>query len=914
MENTGLLKTNIGIKINRRFTVEAQDSFETVDWERRNIEIKAADGSIVFSQKATEFPKSWSPIASQIVASKYFSGKLGDPDREFSLKQVIHRVGKAVRKWGIAGEYFEDKKSADIFYEELKYILLKQYASFNSPVWFNIGIDKAPQCSACFILSVEDSMESILELAKIEGLIFKNGSGAGSNLSSLRSKNEELSSGGYASGPVSFMKGYDTMAGTIKSGGRTRRAAKMVLLDAEHPDIVEFIRAKVKEEKKAWALIEAGYEASFSGDAYTSVSFQNANHSVRLSDEFMTAATETGEWKTRYVTTGKVARVNNAKNILEEISNATYICGDPGVQYKDTINKWNTCKNSGMINGSNPCSEYVFLDNTACNLASINLLKLRNEDSSFNVEAYKHVIDILILAQEIIVGNGSYPTKQIEENSRRYRTLGLGYTNLGALLMSLGLPYDSEKGRNYATAVTSILSGHAYLQSARIAKKTGAFEGYETNREPMLEVIKLHKRHAEKIKNDGIDNPLHEYATNVWKLTLQSGEKFGFRNAQVTVLAPTGTISFMMDADTTGIEPELALVKFKKLVDGGQLNIVNHTISLALKHLGYSKHEQEKILKDILESGTVEESNYLDKRHLQIFDTSFKPLKGKRSIHFLGHIKMMAAVQPFLSGAISKTVNMPEDSTIKDIMDAYIEGWKLGVKSIAIYRNNSKRLQPLNIAKPKDEENKKKAESDAKVEASSRTGKIEHITPLIRQPQRIRLKETRKAKIHRFEVDGHEGYITVGLYENGTPGEVFITIAKQGSTLGGFLDSFAVLLSISLQYGVPLSALVNKFIHTKFEPAGYTSNKEIPIASSIIDYIFRWLALEFFPEEERPQTLLNKTNNIKWNNICQKKTKLLKTRIIPTRKCVSNAEQSQYKQDHASCVLSVVALQGVVKH
>jgi len=704
-----------------------------------------------------------------------------------------------------------------------------------------MGTVPKPQNSACFINSVEDTMESILELCKTEGMLFKYGSGSGVNLSVLRSKNESLSTGGYASGPVSFMKGFDAFAGTIKSGGKTRRAAKMVLLDDTHPDVLDFIQAKVKEEKKAWALIDAGYDGSFTGEAYSSVFFQNANHSVRVSDAFMEAVLNDDKWSTYRITDGSVANTYDAKYILEEIALATHICGDPGLQYKDTINKWHTCKNSGPINASNPCSEYVFLDDTACNLASINLLKYRKEDGDFDLEGYLHTIDILITAQEIIVGNSSYPTPKIEKNSHIYRTLGLGYTNLGALLMSLGLPYDSNEGRNYASVLTSILTGHAYLQSAKIAQILGPFDGFAKNREPMLEVIQMHRDAASvKIKKfPSVSDELLKYAQDVWDKAYSLGSRYGYRNAQVTVLAPTGTISFMMDADTTGIEPDIALVKYKKLVGGGYMTIVNQTVPLALKRLGYSSEAVEEIMAHVLETGTIENAPYVKESHYPIFDTSFKAPKGKRSIHYMGHVKMMAAAQPFLSGAISKTVNMPENSTVEEIMEVYIEGWKQGLKAIAIYRDNSKRLQPLNTS----QESKEEQEVLSRYDIAART------------PYRRKLKDTRESKIHKFEVDAHEGYIIVGLYDDGSPGEVFIKMSKQGSTLGGIMDSFAVLMSLALQYGVPLSVLVNKFIHTKFEPSGFTGNEEIPTASSIIDYIFKWLALEFLPEEERPYSM-----------------------------------------------------------
>ena len=841
-----------GLIFKRVFTTEGIHPYDLVNWEYRDAIISNEKGEIIFKQENVEFPDFWSLNASQIVASKYFHGKYGSPERESSLKQLIDRVVNTITGWGKKDGYFADEESAEIFALELTHILLHQYASFNSPVWFNLGTTSKPQASACFINSVEDTMESILELVKTEGMLFKYGSGAGVNLSPLRSKREQLSTGGYASGPVSFMKGYDAFAGTIKSGGKTRRAAKMVLLDAEHPDIVDFIQSKANEEKKAWALIDAGYDGSFTGEAYNSVAFQNANHSVRVSDDFMKAAISNGKWYTRFITTGEIADEYNARELLDMISEATYICGDPGLQYKDTINRWHTCKNSGPINASNPCSEYLFLDDTACNLASINLLKYRQEDGSFDLAKYLHTINIMITAQEIIVGNASYPTPKIEKNSHIYRTLGLGYTNLGALLMSLGLPYDSDEGRNYAAALTSILTGQAYLQSAVIASVMGPFEGYPKNREPMLEVISMHRDASKKIPAKGVDQDVHYYASTVWDETLEVGEKFGYRNAQATVLAPTGTISFMMDADTTGIEPDIALVKYKKLVDGGYMTIVNQTVPLALKRLNYVDHQIKQIMDYVLEKGTIEGAPHIQDAHLPIFDCAFKSPNGTRTIHHMGHVRMMGAVQPFISGAISKTVNMPEHSTVEEISETYIEAWKLGVKAIAIYRDNSKRLQPLNTKK--EETKEKKADTSSKPESYDDLSSIRLPTPT---PIRRRLPETRESKVHKFDIEGHEGYIIAGLYEDGTVGEVFIKMSKQGSTLGGVMDSLAVLISLSLQYGVPLSVLVNKFIHTKFEPSGYTANKDIPTTSSIVDYIFRWLALEFLPEEERPLSLQN---------------------------------------------------------
>ena len=833
----------LGLKFTRFYTEEGIHPYSKVKWVKQDVKVSSSEGAAVFEQKDVEFPEFWTTNAVQIVTSKYFHGKMNTEQRETSLKQLIDRVVDSITEWGSEGGYFASETDKIVFQDELTDILLFQRASFNSPVWFNVGTVNKPQASACFINSVEDTMDSILDLAKTEGMIFKFGSGSGVNISKLRAKGELLSTGGTSSGPLSFMKGYDAFAGSIKSGGKTRRAAKMVLMDAWHPDVLDFIDAKVKEEKKAWALIDAGYDGSFTGEAYNSVFFQNANHSVRVHDDFMDALMKNKDWDLTAVTTGEVMKTIPARELLTRVSEATHICGDPGLQYSTTINKWHTCKNTGPINASNPCSEYVFLDDTACNLASINLLKYRNDDGTFDVDAYVHTINIIITAQEILVGNASYPTPKIEENSHIYRTLGIGYTNLGALLMSLGLPYDSDKGRNVSAALTSILTGQAYAQSSRMAAKVGAFSGYAGNREPMLQVMEMHRSASKKIKSDGVDDALHEKATTVWDDVVELGLVHGFRNAQTSVIAPTGTISFMMDADTTGIEPDIALIKYKKLVGGGYMKIVNTTVPLALEKLGYGTEAIKKVTEYIDENGIVEGCDTLKPQHLAVFDTSIKPKNSSRAIHYMAHVKMMSAAQPFISGAISKTVNMPEDSTVEDINEVYIKGWEMGLKAIAIYRDNSKRLQPLNT------EDSSKTQKTKKVESTFDFSEVG------RGPIRRRLPETRVSRTHKFEVNGHEGYIIVGLYEDNTPGEVFIKMSKQGSTLGGVMDTVAVLTSLSLQYGVPLSALVRKFIHSKFEPSGMTKNPKIPIASSIIDYIFRYLALEFLPEEERPEVL-----------------------------------------------------------
>ncbi|MDH5402811.1 MAG: vitamin B12-dependent ribonucleotide reductase [Candidatus Heimdallarchaeota archaeon] len=826
-----------GLKFNRYYTKEEKHPYDGVDWSLRDVILSSYEGEVLFEQNGVEFPTSWSSNAVQIVTSKYFHGQLNTSQRETSLKQLIDRVAETIAQWGLDEGYFSDQKDYEIFKHELIDILLHQRASFNSPVWFNCGTVEKPQCSACFINSLEDNMESILNLAKTEGLIFKFGSGSGVNVSKLRAKGEPLSTGGTSSGPLSFMKGYDAFAGSIKSGGKTRRAAKMVLMDVDHPDVEDFIESKVAEEKKAWALIDAGYDGSFTGEAYSSIFFQNANHSVRVTDEFMEAVKNDTMWELRGRVDNKVLKRVKARELLTQIAEATHLCGDPGLQYDTTINNWHTCKSTGRINASNPCSEYIFLDDTACNLASINLMKYRKEDGSFDIRGFIHTINILIAAQEIIVGKASYPTELIEKNSHIYRTLGLGYTNLGALLMSLGLPYDSDEGRNVAAAITSLMTGQAYLQSSRIAANLGPFSDYARNKDDMIDVMQMHRGNAQRLKSTAVDTKLFEAARMVWNEVIESGKEFGYRNAQASVLAPTGTISFMMDADTTGIEPDIALVKYKKLVGGGYMKMVNTTVPMALRRLGYDDTTVDKIIQYIDEHGMIEGCPDLDTAHLPVFDTSIKPSGGSRTIHHMGHVKMMSATQPFLSGAISKTVNMPEDCTVEEITETYIKAWEMGLKAIAIYRDNSKRLQPLNTKSTEEEE-------------SSNVLEKHDIQP--RTPYRRRLPETRNSRTHKFEVDGHEGYITVGLYEDNTPGEVFIQMSKQGSTLGGVMDSLAVLISMSLQYGVPLSVLTRKFVHTKFEPSGYTSNPKIPMASSVIDYIFRWLALEFLPSDERP--------------------------------------------------------------
>ncbi len=816
-----------GLKIQRYFTKKEVHPFDEIEWELRTAAITNEKGEIIFEQQNVEVPKTWSMTATNVVVSKYFSGKIGTPEREHSVKQLVERVARTIADWAFKDGYFDTQEETENFYSELTYLLVNQHLAFNSPVWFNCGIEPKPQCSACFINSIRDTMESILDLAKTEGLLFKWGSGTGTNLSILRSSREHLSGGGTASGPVSFMKGYDAFAGVIKSGGKTRRAAKMVILNIEHPDILDFIRCKALEEKKAWALIEAGYDGGFNvpGGAYDSVAYQNANHSVRVTDEFMTAAVKGDKWVTKSVLDNNPVDTYDAKMLLREIAEATWICGDPGLQFHSTINKWHTCPNTAPINASNPCSEYMFLDDSACNLASLNLMKFRTEDGEFDVRKFCHAVNIAIIAQEIIVGNSSYPTKAIERNSHDFRPLGLGYANLGALLMARGLPYDSDAGRAYAAAITALMSGQAYKQSAIIAKSKGPFAGFSFNREPMLRVIKMHGVEADHISDRYVPSDLLTAARKVWDDAYAIGKEHGFRNSQVTVLAPTGTIGFMMDCDTTGIEPDIALVKYKKLVGGGFMKIINNTVPEALHKLNYDEEQIEHILAYIQKNDTIEGAPHFKEEHLPIFDCAFKPAKGKRSIQYQGHIQMMAAVQPFISGAISKTVNMPNDATIEDIQNAYIEAWRLGLKAIAIYRDGSKRTQPLNTSV--DGKGIKK-----------------------QQVVRRRLPDERQAITHKFSVAGHEGYFTVGLYEDGQPGEIFITMSKEGSTISGLMDAFATSISMALQYGVPLKVLTDKFTHMRFEPSGFTNNKDIPMAKSILDYIFRWLSKKFIPNPD----------------------------------------------------------------
>ncbi|HEX6805768.1 MAG TPA: vitamin B12-dependent ribonucleotide reductase [Terriglobales bacterium] len=906
-----------GLTFRRFFTKAGISPYDEVEWEKRTASITDSKGGIIFEQKDVEVPKDWSMTATNIVASKYLHGQLGTPERETGVRQLVGRVAETIRDWGLEQGYFRTPEDGATFHDELVYLLIRQYAAFNSPVWFNVGCDriepnsdgqnwhwnatlgrvefgvtgyKKPQCSACFINSVHDSLDSILTLAKTEGMLFKWGSGTGTNLSPLRSSTETLSGGGTASGPLSFMKGFDAFAGVIKSGGKTRRAAKMVILNIDHPDIEEFIECKSKEEAKAHALIAAGYDGSHpDSDAYSSIFFQNANNSVRVTDDFMYNVLRDNGFSTRAVKDGRPIKNYKAKELLYKISDATWRCGDPGMQYDTTVNRWHTSKNTARINASNPCSEYMFLDDSACNLASLNLLKFAPH-GTFDVEAYRHAVDILITAQEIIVDNAGYPTEMIMKNSHDYRPLGLGYANLGALLMACGLPYDSDAGRDYAACVTAIMCGQAYLQSSRIAETCpplvpateptkkglestnfgfnsdrvgtaasavqversstatmpgGACPGFYINREPFLDVIRMHRASVNNINKTNVPAALYDGSKACWDEALAHGEKFGYRNSQVTVLAPTGTIGFFMDCDTTGIEPDLALVKYKKLVGGGMIKIVNNTVPTALFKLGYTHEQADAIVSYIDATGTIEGAPHVKDEDLDVFDCSFKPAKGTRSIHYMGHLKMMAAAQPFISGAISKTVNLPESATVEEIMEAYIQAWKLGLKAVAIYRDGCKKSQPLSAAGTKTAE---AAGVGARATQVVVEEQDQHAPP---RAVRHKLDDERMSITHKFNVGGHEGYITVGLYRDGSPGEIFITMAKEGSTVSGLMDSFACAVSLALQHGVPLKLLCEKFAHTRFEPSGWTNNPDIGFAKSIMDYIFRWLQARFLTGQQQ---------------------------------------------------------------
>ena len=844
-----------GLKIEHFFSTPGIHPFEQLDWETRSAKISGDNGQTVFEQDNIEVPTCWSPLATKVVASKYFYGDNDSGQRENSVKQLVHRVCKAIAERGGKDGYFSTEQDAEVFYNELAWLCVNQYGSFNSPVWFNVGLSDVygikgskhnfhwdlqqkealpcensyeyPQASACFIQSVKDSMEDIMRLATSEAMLFKHGSGTGTDLSTLRSSKEKLSGGGKPSGPLSFMRVYDQIAAVIKSGGKTRRAAKMQSLKVNHPDIKEFITSKTEEEQKAWALIEAGYDGDYNNQAYNSVMFQNSNLSVRVTDEFMQAVEKDDTWSTYAVTSGDKIGEHSARELMELISEGTRICGDPGLQYDSTINRWHTCPNSGPINASNPCSEYMFIDDSACNLASLNLLKFRKDDGTFDIDAFKRAIRIFIIAQEILVDNGSYPDKEIAVNSHLYRPLGLGFANLGSMIMSLALPYDSDQARAISSSISAIMTGTAYVTSAELASLKGTFDEFEKNRDAMLKVINMHRQHARDIPEAHCPDYLRNTAKDVWDQAFDTGSKVGFRNAQTTVLAPTGTIGFMMDCDTTGIEPDIALVKYKLLAGGGMLKLVNKTVPMALERLGYSADDIKLICDYIDENETIEVAQKLNLDHLPVFDCAFKPRNGKRYIHYLAHLKMMAAVQPFISGAISKTINMPKESTTEEIAAAYIEGWKLGLKAVAIYRDGSKKLQPVSTKKHK--------ETKAVAEAAPA------------RPFRRRLPDTRHSITHKFSVTGHEGYLTVGLYEDGQPGELFITMAKEGSTVGGLMDVIGTCTSMALQYGVPLITLVDKFRHARFEPSGMTSNRDIPFAKSLIDYIFCWLGCQFMP-------------------------------------------------------------------
>ncbi|HEY4984227.1 MAG TPA: vitamin B12-dependent ribonucleotide reductase [Verrucomicrobiae bacterium] len=889
------------LRIERVFSDAKVKPFDQIEWDRRTAEITDDAGKVIFKQDNVEVPKSWSQLATKVVVSKYFYGEQNTSERETSVRQLIHRICRTVADWGVKDGYFS-KADGEVFYDELTWLCVNQYGAFNSPVWFNVGLHheygvgntsskgnwfynpktgeaeraktqyEYPQCSACFIQSVKDDMESIMHLAHSEAMLFKFGSGTGTDLTPLRSSREKLSGGGRPSGPLSFLKVYDQVANVVKSGGKTRRAAKMNTLRDWHGDIEEFIDAKQKEEKKAWALIEQGYDGSYNGDAYGSVMYQNENLSVRVSDEFMQAAVDGKEWWTRAVTTGKPLHKKDASQLLNKIAEGTWICGDPGLQYDGAIQKWHTAKGTEPIHSTNPCSEYVFLNNTACNLASLNLMKFKREDGQFDAERYKAAIQIYIIAQEILVDNACYPTKEIAENSHIYRTLGLGFANLGSLVMSYGLAYDSNEGRALAGALSAIMTGHAYEQSVEIARTIGAFKGYrdarcahvskplaKDNVESMLGVIKLHRDAVEEIQPSQEFNYLKDEARRCWDGALELGQRHGYRNAQVTVLAPTGTIAFLMDCDTTGIEPDIALVKYKLLAGGGMLKIVNRGVPAALRRLGYNETEIKNIIAHIEKHDTIEDveengatiRSGLKPEHLSVFDCAFKAYKGKRSIHYMAHLKMMAAAQPFICGAISKTVNMPGECTVADIRNTYVEAWRMGIKCVAIYRDGSKRSQPLNTRKTNEGGDKTAA---AVVDTSALEAHIKeletevaHLRLEAGKPLRHRLSDTRTAVTHKFDIAGHEGYLTVGLFGDGRPGELFVTMAKEGSTIGGLMDGIGTLTSLALQYGVPLEALVRKFAHQRFEPSGFTKNPEIRNASSIIDYVFRWLALQFIP-------------------------------------------------------------------
>jgi ribonucleoside-diphosphate reductase alpha chain len=819
-----------GLTCERRHTTPGIHPFDEVDWELRDAVI-GDPANPAFEQRGVEFPVSWSQNATNIVAQKYFRGRLGSDERERSVKQMISRVAGTIAGWGRDGGYFASDEDADAFEAELTHILLHQKAAFNSPVWFNVGFEERPQCSACFILSVEDTMESILDWNTKEGMIFRGGSGSGINLSNIRGSVEHLSKGGLASGPVSFMRGADSWAGTIKSGGKTRRAAKMVVLDVDHPDIEDFIWCKAREEEKAAALRDAGFDMSIDGDGFTSIQYQNANNSVRVSDEFMQAVEAGADWDLLARKDGSVTKTLPARELMSQIADAAWRCADPGVQYDTTINRWHTCPESGRINASNPCSEYMHVDDSACNLASLNLMKFRRADGSFDTEDFEHAVDVVFLAQEIVVGPSSYPTEEIGRNARAFRQLGLGYANLGALLMADGVPYDSDEGRNIAAAITALMTGRGYRKSAEIAAAVGPYDEYPKNAEPHNAVMRMHRDASYEIDGGGIKGELLEAARRSWDEAVELGDEHGYRNAQATVLAPTGTISFLMDCDTTGIEPDFSLVKFKELVGGGQMTIVNRTVPMALETLGYTPEQIEQISAYVNDKGTIIGAPGLVEEHLPVFDVAV----GERAISHMGHIKMMAAAQPFLSGAISKTVNLPQTATVDDIADAYAQGWKHGLKALAIYRDGSKTAQALRTDAQEDK--------DAEAEVG-------------RAPERRKMPQERESITHKFSIAGHEGYITAGRYEDGSLGEIFLTdIGKEGSTIKGMMNAFATAVSIGLQYGVPLEVFVKKFSYMRFEPEGITTNPEIPFAKSMPDYIMRWVASRFIDDLDELEAL-----------------------------------------------------------
>jgi ribonucleoside-diphosphate reductase alpha chain len=836
--------SGVALTVKRFFTAPGAHPFDAVEWELRDARIGHGD-RVAFEQRDVEFPKSWSQNATNIVAQKYFRGQIGHPARERSVKQMIGRVAGTIAAWGRERGYFAGQQDAEAFEHELIHILLHQMAAFNSPVWFNVGFEESPQCSACFILSVNDTMESILDWNTKEGMIFRGGSGSGINLSNIRGSMEPLAKGGTASGPVSFMRGADSWAGTIKSGGKTRRAAKMVVLDVDHPDIREFIWCKAKEEEKAAALRDAGFDMSIDGEGFKSIQYQNANNSVRVTDEFMRAVEEDGEWRLLARATGEpVGEPVGARELMREIAEAAWRCADPGVQYDTTINRWHTSPNSGRINASNPCSEYMHVDNSACNLASLNLMKFRRADGTLDVEPFEHTVDIMLLAQEIVVDPSSYPTEEITANARAFRQLGLGYANLGAYLMSNGMPYDSDIGRETAAAITALMTGRAYRRSAEVAATLGPYERYEENREAHNNVMRMHRDACYVIPEDGsADEGLLTAARRSWEEAVELGERHGYRNAQATVLAPTGTISFLMDCDTTGVEPDFSLVKFKELVGGGQMTIVNRTVPLALQTLGYSEQQVEQIEAYLAEHGTILGAPGLAEEHLPVFDVAV----GGRAISHMGHLKMMGAVQPFISGAISKTVNLPPQATVEDIADAYAQAWRLGIKALAIYRDGSKTAQALRTDAGTQPEGLGQG-SEATVPADVDAIVEQAVSNALAEagPRRKRMPRERQSITHKFSIASHEGYITAGMYEDGSVGEIFLTdIGKEGSTLRGMMNSFATAISIALQYGVPLETLVRKFSYMRFEPEGITQNPEIPFAKSMPDYIMRWLASRF---------------------------------------------------------------------